>query len=149
MVSTAARTRTPLPPAVRTDLPVLVAVLAGVVTVGSVVAHRGAAVAILVAAVAHLGTRRAQAGRAVRVRLRGRRARARSVASWCVLLGLVAMTVTGVLRMAGVPREDAWHGGASWLFLAAVTVHLALVSDRLRARMRRRPATGGGTRRSA
>ena len=38
------------------------------------------------------------------------------------------------LGWAGVPREDAWHGGTGYLLLTAVAWHLWSVRHRLRAR---------------
>jgi hypothetical protein len=54
----------------------------------------------------------------------------------------LAVVVTGLLRWAGVPREDAWHGGTGYLLLTAVTWYLWLVRRRLRARMKPKPIPG-------
>lgn len=54
---------------------------------------------------------------------------------------LPAVTVTGLLRWAGLPREAAWHGGTGYLLLTAAVWHVWLVRGRLRARTRPRRST--------
>lgn len=119
-----------LPPAVVTDLPVLVLMLLAWLTVPVFWAHLATGLALIAIVGMHLYTRR-------RLPLRGVRAR-RRLAYAVFLVAATAMAVTGLLRLAGVPPQYVWHGGISYLLLGLVGVHLWSVRRALRAGFRPR-----------
>lgn len=123
------------PPALATDLPVLVMMLSAWATVPVFWAHLATGSGLIALIGIHLYTRR---------RLPIRSARPpRRLAYGVFLVGAAAMTVTGLLRWGGVPPEQVWHGGISYLVLGLAAVHIWSVRRRLQARMRR---TGGARR---
>jgi hypothetical protein len=119
---TSARPRR-LPPALATDLPVLVVLLLAWATVGVFWAHLATGLGLIAMIGIHLYTR----PRRVRRRL----------AYIVFVVVAAAMTVTGLLRWAGMPSEQVWHGGISYLMLGLAAVHVWSVRRRLRARFRR------------
>lgn len=112
------------PPGWRTDVPVLVALLACTITVAVRPVHVATGVALALLAGLHLATRR------YRVRLTPAR-----VAHAAVLLAAVGATVSGLLRWAGFRPDETWHAFWGWLLLATAVGHLVLVRGRLRARL--------------
>lgn len=122
-----------LPPAVATDLPVLILLVLAWVTVPVFWAHLATGLALIAIVGMHLYTRR-------RLPLRGVRAR-RRFAYAAFLIATTATAATGLLRWAGMPHQYVWHGGISYLLLGLVVVHLWSVRRALRARFR--PRTRG------
>ena len=118
-----------LPPAVVTDLPVLVVLVVSWLTVAVFWAHLATGLVLIAMVAMHLSTRR-------RVPVRGVRMR-RRLAYAVFLVAATAVAVTGLLRWAGVPPQYVWHGGISYLLLGLVGVHLWSVRRALRARFRR------------
>jgi hypothetical protein len=116
-----------LPPAVVTDLPVLVALIAAWLTVSVFWAHLAAGLLFIALVALHLSTRR-------RLPLCG----ARRLAYGVFIVAATAMAATGLLRWAGMPHRYAWHGGISYLVLGLVAVHLWSIRRALRARIRER-----------
>ena len=119
-----------LPPAVLTDLPVLVVLVLAWVTVAVFWAHLATGMALIAIVGMHLYTRR-------RLPLHGGRAR-RRVAYALFLVAAAAVAVTGLMRLAGLPPRYVWHGGIGYLLLGLVAVHLWSVRRTLRARFRPR-----------
>lgn len=131
-------TTTPrLPVGVRTDLPVLVAVLACWLALPLFWAHvlTGLAMAGLIAH--HLRTRRGKVRRLFGAG-RVRQPVLRRAAYWTFLALTAAMVASGLLRWAGVPPEYALHSWASYFLLSAVALHVLLVRRRLWTRLRTR-----------
>lgn len=124
-----------LPPALVTDLPVLVVLVGCWLLVPLPWAHLTTGLGLLALVLVYLATRRRLPARLLRRPRSGRRLAAMASA-WAVLVAMAAVTVTGSLRWAGVPREEAWHGGAGYLLLTTVMWHLWSVRRRLRARTR-------------
>ena len=123
-----------LPPALATDLPVLIVLLLTWVTVAVFWAHLIAGLALIGVIGMHLCTRRHLPLRRVHIR--------RRLAYAVFLVYAATMVVTGLLRWAGVPPQYLWHGGISYRVLGLVLVHLWSVRHALRARIRRVGATG-------
>jgi quinol-cytochrome oxidoreductase complex cytochrome b subunit len=117
-----------LPPAVVTDLPVLVALVLAWLTVAVFWAHLATGLLLIALITLHLYTRR-------RLPLRGARPR-RRLAYGLFIVAAMAMAATGLLRWAEMPHEYAWHGGISYLVLGLVAVHLWSVRRALLARIR-------------
>lgn len=115
------------------DLPMLVLVIACWMTVAVWFAHVATGIALIVMAVAHLCTRKLTVGKKP---------------IWWVLLvaGGLAMSVTGVLRMVGVPPLYANHALGSYLFLTVVVVHLVFIRRILTGRIRNQLIRGGSAR---
>jgi MFS family permease len=111
-----------LPPAVKTDLPVLVALIAAWLTVALFWAHLATGLLLIALIALHLYTRR-------------RRPR-RRLAYGLFIVAATAMAATGLLRWAGIPPQYVWHGGISYLVLGLVAVHLWSIRRALRARIR-------------
>jgi hypothetical protein len=111
-----------LPPAVKTDLPVLVALIAAWLTVAVFWAHLATGLLLIALIALHLYTRR----RLPRHRL----------AYGLFIVAATAMAATGLLRWAGMPPQYVWHGGISYLVLGLVAVHLWSIRRALRARIR-------------
>lgn len=132
-----------LPPAVTSDLPLLGALLVCWLTVAAAHVHLLAGGVLVGLIAAHVLTRRARVSRLFRrPRPSGadrgvRPRRTRRLGSLLLLLLAAAMTVTGLARWAGVPREHAWHAPLSYALLAAAAVHLWAGRHALRARLRR------------
>lgn len=131
--------RPPLAPALVTDLPVLLALVACALLVPLTWAHVAAGLAMAGLVAVHLRTRGGLGRRLLR-RPRSARRLALRANSVLLIVAAAAVTGTGLLRWAGTAPEHTWHGGTGWALLGAVTVHLWLVRGRLRARLRR-PAT--------
>lgn len=123
-----------LAPALVTDLPVLLAFVGRWVLVPVGWAHVLIGMAMAGLVVVHLRSRPGLARRLLR-RPRSVRRFTRQASSWLVVAAAAAVTVTGLLRWAGLPPEHTWHGGTGWALLAAVTVHLWLVRRPLWARL--------------
>jgi hypothetical protein len=117
-----------LPPAVVTDLPVLVALIAAWLTVAVFWAHLATGLLLIALIALHLYTRR-------RLPLRGAAPR-RWLAYGLFIVAATAMAATGLLRWAGMPPQYAWHGGIGYLVLGLVVVHLWSVRRALLARIR-------------
>ena len=129
-----------LPPAVATDLPVLVVMLACWVSVPVTWAHLTTALGLIALVGAHLATRRRLPARVLRQPRSGGQL-ATLASAWTLLAAMAAVTVTGLLRWAGLPREAAWHGATGYLLLTAAVVHMWLIRGRLRARTSPRGST--------
>jgi uncharacterized membrane protein len=125
-----------LPPALATDLPVLVVLLLAWATVAVFWAHLATGLGLIAMIGIHLYTRPRRPMRRVRLW--------RRLAYTVFSVVAAAMTVTGFLRWAGMPPEQVWHGGISYLMLGLAAVHMWSVRRRLRARFRR---AGGAQRR--
>lgn len=123
-----------LAPALGTDLPVLLALVACWLLVPLAWAHVATGLAMAVLALVHLRTRRGLARRMLRWPRSVRRF-ATQASSWLVVAAAAAVTVTGLLRWAGLPPEQTWHGGTGWALVGALTVHLCLVRRPLWARL--------------
>jgi hypothetical protein len=111
-----------LPPAVKTDLPVLVALIAAWLTVAVFWAHLATGLLLIALIALHLYTRR--------------RWPRRRLAYGLFIVAATAMAATGLLRWAGIPPQYVWHGGISYLVLGLVAVHLWSIRRALRARIR-------------
>jgi hypothetical protein len=143
--------RRALPPGLIFDLPVLVLLGACWLTVGLALAHLLTGLALVALIVVHLLTRRARVGRLWSWRRshppRSTRRSSRRLlrqAGYLLLLALAAgMTVSGLLRWAGVPREQAWHATSSYALMSAAFLHAWMVRRRLRARVRTRAPRPG------
>lgn len=118
----------PLSPALVTDLPVLAGLVLCWLTIPVFWAHLATGLALIVLIGVHLRTRRR---RVLSGRTRHR------FGYGLLLLAATAMSATGLLRWAGVPPQQVWHGGISYLLLGLVVVHLWVVRRALRARTRR------------
>lgn len=125
-----------LAPALVTDLPVLVAFVGCWVLVPVGWAHVVTGIAMAGLVVVHLRTRRGLPRRLLRRPWPLRRFAAQA-SSWLVVAAAAAVTVTGLLRWAGLPPEHTWHGGTGWVLLGAATVHLWQMRRPLRARLHR------------
>ncbi|HEX2286149.1 MAG TPA: hypothetical protein VHI10_15200 [Mycobacterium sp.] len=123
------------PPAVLTDVPVLVLLIVAWVTVPVFWAHVATGLTLIGLIAVHLTTRR-------RVPLRTG-AVWRRLAYAAFLLVAVAMAATGLMRLAGMPPEQTWHGGISYLAMGLAAVHLWSVRRVLRTRIRAPNPTGG------
>ncbi len=133
-ISTPRRRR--LAPALVTDMPVLLAFVGCWVLIPVGWAHLVTGIAMAGLVVVHLRTRRGLARRLLH-RPRSVRRVAAQATSWLVVAAAAAVTVTGLLRWAGLPPEYTWHGGTGWALTGAVTVHLWLVRRPLWARSHR------------
>jgi len=138
-----------LPPALVTDLPVLGLLVLCWLLVPIAWAHLATGLALAALIGVHLRTRPRPFARPFRhdrplgsVRQLGRR-----LGHWVFLAAAVAMTVTGLLRWAGVPPQYLWHGGISYLLLTLVVVHLWAIRRPLWARLRAVSGTGRRARR--
>ena len=148
--ATTGRRRGP-PPGLALDLPVLVLLGACWLTVPVVLAHLLTGLALVTLIVVHLLTRRARARLVWSWRrsppvTNSRRSPRTLVwrAGYLLLLGLAAgMTVSGLLRWAGVPREQAWHATFSYALVSAALLHAWMVRRALRARLRPRAPRSG------
>lgn len=126
-----------IPPAFWYDLPVLAAVVLSWTTVSIAWAHILLSVALVAVIVLHLVTRR----RRVRQLVTAPRKASRllwNIGHVSLLLVALAVTITGVLRWVGVPREDAWHGGISYALLGMVVTHMWFIRRALWNRLTRR-----------
>lgn len=127
-----------LPPALVTDLPVLALLVICWLLVPVVWAHLTAGLALIGLIGVHLWTRRRRLGglsRPNRPALSARRV-ARRFGYGLFLAAGAAMTVTGLLRWAGVAPQHVWHGGVSYFLLSMVVIHLWSIRHPLRARLR-------------
>lgn len=133
------RPRWRLPPALVTDLPVLAAVVLCWLTISVAWAHLATGLALVGLIGLHLRPRWRRVQRLFRRsgRSRSYRRADRRLGYWSFLAAAAGMTVTGLLRWAGVPPQRAWHGGASYLLLGLVVVHLWSIRRPLRARLAR------------
>jgi hypothetical protein len=137
-----------LPPALLTDLPVLGLLVACWLLLPIGWAHLLTGVALAGLIAVHLRTRPHPVARLFRRDLRPVSARrvGRRLGYWLLLVTAAAMTVTGLLRWAGVAPQYVWHGGISYLLLTLVVVHLWSVRRPLRTRLC--PAAAHRTRKS-
>lgn len=127
-----------LPPALVTDLPVLALLVICWLLVPVAWAHLTTGVALIGLIGVHLWTRRRRLRRLFRRNSPALSARrlARRFGYWLFLAAAAAMTVTGLLRWAGVAPQYVWHGGVSYFLLSMVAVHLWSIRRPLRARLR-------------
>ncbi|HEX4811411.1 MAG TPA: hypothetical protein VFV66_01475 [Nonomuraea sp.] len=117
-------------PALYFDLPVLVLLMACWFTVSVAAAHLITGLALSAMIVIHLLTRPARLlrpGKAVRL-----------AAYVPLALLAIGMTITGLLRWAGVPPQQAWHAILAYTLLPAALVHAWLVRRALLRRTTRR-----------
>jgi hypothetical protein len=127
-----------LPPALVTDLPVLALLVICWLLVPVAWAHLTAGLILIGWIGVHLWTRRRRLGRLFWPNppvLSARRV-ARRFGYGLFLAAVAAMTVTGLLRWAGVAPQYVWHGGVSYFLLSIVVVHLWSIRRPLRARLR-------------
>src|SRR3954451_12048490 len=132
------------PAALRSDAPVLVALLACWMTVPAPWAHLACGLGLVGLVGLHLRTRWSRVrALVVPVARPGGTAAGRAVHVVLVVVA-VAAALTGALRWAGLRPELVWHGGTSYLVVA----HVVVVRRRLRSRLRpiRRGARRGGAR---
>jgi hypothetical protein len=122
-------------PAWATDLPLLLALLACGLLVAVPWAHIALGLAMAGLAVLHLRTR-TRLGRRMLRWPRSVRRLGEQTSAWLIVAAACAATATGLLRWAGLPPEDTWHGGSGLLLLGAAGVHVGLVRRRLRLRIR-------------
>lgn len=131
-----------LPPAAVSDLPLLAALLVCWLTVAAAPVHLLTGLALVGLVAAHLLTRRTRISRLFQrsrpsgITPRVPRRRPRRFGSVLLLLLVAGMTVTGLARWVGVPREHAWHATLSYALLAAAAIHLWAIRRPLRARLR-------------
>jgi hypothetical protein len=142
-----------LPPALTTDLPVLVMLVACWMLVPVAWAHLVTGFALVALILIHLWTRRGLVAGLFRGDRRTRRRRwGRRLAYGLFFLAAIGMTASGVMRWAGMPPEHTAHAAVSTMLLAGALVHLWSSRRGLRARLRRdgpgaatATATGRGT----
>jgi hypothetical protein len=123
------------PPAVLTDVPVLVLLMLSWATVPVFWAHVATGLTLIGLVGIHLLTRRRPPLRTGAV--------SRRLAYVAFLLVATAMAATGLMRWAGMPPEYTWHGGISYLAIGLAAVHLWSVRRVLRTRLRPRHPTRG------
>jgi len=114
-----------LPPAVRTDVPVLGAMVLAWATVAVFWAHVAVGLLLVALIALHLYTRPRLPGHGWR-----------RVAYGIFVVAATAMAASGLLRWAGVPPHQVWHGGISYTVLGLVAVHIWSIRRALRARLR-------------
>lgn len=138
-----------LPPALTTDLPVLVMLVACWMLVPVALAHLATGFALVALILVHLWTRRGLVTGLFRGDRPARRHRwGRRLGYGLFFLAAIAMTVSGVMRWAGMPPEHTAHAATSTMLLAGALVHLWASRRALRARLRRvGPATSTASRR--
>lgn len=136
------------PAALRTDVPVLVALLACWMTVPVPSAHLACGLGLVGLVGVHLRTRWTRVRALVLPGSRPRRTRVRRSVHMALVVVAVAAALTGVLRWAGLRPEQVWHGGVSYLLLGLVVVHVVAIRRRLRSRLHpiRPGARRGGAR---
>ncbi|SCK55931.1 hypothetical protein [Streptomyces sp. WMMB 322] len=134
-----------LPPALTTDIPVLVMLVACWMLVPVAWAHLATGFALVALILLHLWTRRGLVAGLFRGDRRTRRGRwGRRLAYGLFLLAAILMTASGVMRWAGMPPEHTAHAATSTMLLAGALVHIWASRRALRARLRRAgPATAG------
>lgn len=139
-----------LPPALTTDVPVLVMLVACWMLVPVAWAHLATGFALVALILLHLWTRRGKIALLFRGDRRERRHRwSRRIAYVLFFLAAFLMTASGVMRWAGVPPEHSAHAATSTLLTAGVLLHLWFSRRALRARLRRAvPSAAHGQRRS-
>jgi hypothetical protein len=118
------------PPAVVTDVPVLVVTVLAWLTVALFWAHVAAGLVLVALVALHLHTRR-------RLPWRGAPPR-HQLAYGMFIVAATAMAASGLLRLAGVPPQYVWHGGISYTVLGLMALHVWSIRRALRARVRRR-----------
>ncbi|MFC5273619.1 hypothetical protein [Brachybacterium sacelli] len=110
------------------ELPVAGLLLASVLVVGLSALHLVMGGCWAGATIWHLATRNRPLRR--RPTIRARRdiwRRMSTVLAAVVLLLALGTVVSGVARGLGVPADRAWHGGLSWMLLAATIGHVLMV----------------------
>ncbi|MCH6159360.1 hypothetical protein [Streptomyces marispadix] len=130
------------PLALTTDIPVLVMLVACWMLVPVAWAHLATGFALAALILVHLWTRRGLVAGLFRGdrRTRGHRW-GRRLAYGLFFLAAIAMTVSGVMRWAGMPPEHTAHAATSTMLLAGALVHLWASRRALRARLRRDGST--------
>jgi hypothetical protein len=126
------------PPAVLTDVPVLVLLMLSWMTVPVFWAHVATGLTLVGLIGIHLSTRRRSPLRTGAV--------LRRLAYVAFLVVATAMAATGLMRLGGLPPQHTWHGGISYLAMGLAAVHLWSVRHALRARIRLRKPTKGARR---
>ncbi len=136
------------PAALRTDVPVLAALLACWMTVSAPWAHLACGLGLVGLVGMHLRTRWRRVRALVLPHSRPRGTWTTRAVHAALVVAAAAAALTGVLRWAGLRPEQVWHGGTSYLLLGIAAVHLVVVRRRLRSRLHPiRPGArrGGGT----
>jgi hypothetical protein len=118
-----------LPPAVVTDVPVLVVTVLAWLTVALFWAHVAAGLVLVALVALHLHTRRRPPWRGAPPR--------HQLAYGMFIVAATAMAASGLLRLAGVPPQYVWHGGISYTVLGLMALHVWSIRRALRARVRR------------
>lgn len=109
------------------ELPVAGLLLASMLTFGLPVLHLMAGSCWALATTWHLATRNRPPRRLpTRARRDARRTMSAALAMLVLLLALATL-VSGIARVLGVPADAAWHGGLSWMLLAAAVGHVLMV----------------------
>ncbi|MBZ4016098.1 hypothetical protein [Streptomyces purpurogeneiscleroticus] len=135
-----------LPPALTTDLPVLVMLVACFMLVPLYWAHIVTGVALIVLTAIHLWTRRGKVARLLRGDRRTALRRWRRRSGYMLFfLAALLMTVTGGMRWAGMPPDDTGHAAVSTMLIVAAVPHLWVSRRALRARLRVRRTGGART----
>jgi hypothetical protein len=124
------------PAALRTDVPVLVALLACWMTVSAPWAHLACGLGLVGLVGVHLRTRWRRVRALVLPVARPGGTRARRAVHVALVVVAVATALTGALRWAGLRPELVWHGGASYFLLGLAVAHVVVVRRRLRSRLR-------------
>ncbi|MFC4494869.1 hypothetical protein ACFPA8_12060 [Streptomyces ovatisporus] len=134
-----------LPPALTTDVPVLVMLVACWMLVPVAWAHLATGFALVALILLHLWTRRGRIAQLFRGDRRTRRHRwSRRSAYVLFFLAAILMTASGVMRWAGLPPEHTAHAATSTLLLAGALAHIWASRRALRARLRRTAGAAAG-----
>lgn len=135
MSAAKAKTR-PVRPALITDLPVAVLLLAGWFSVpAGTIGHVAVGLLFVAWVVIHLATRPHVADRLWRARS-SRTTRLR-IATWLTIASAAVMTISGCIQWAGVSAMIPIHSTSSYLTILAAGWHVWLHRSVLAARLRR------------
>ncbi len=135
-----------LPPALTTDLPVLVMLVACFMLVPLYWSHIVTGVALVVLTATHLWTRRGRVTQLLRGDRRTASRRGRRRGGYTLfLLAALLMTATGGMRWAGKPPDETGHAAVSTMLVVAAVLHLWVSRRALRARLRVKPTARART----
>lgn len=139
-----------LSPALITDIPVLLMLVACWMLVPVAWAHLVTGFALVALILIHLWTRRGKTAQLFRGDRRTKRHRwVRRITYVLFFVAALLMTATGVMRWTGIPPEHSAHAATSTLLLAGALVHIWSSRRALGSRLRRTvPASAPGKRRS-